>query len=308
MGALNMLSSDTVQANFDLQAEHELHIDGCPVGLAATLTQRKPGEQWLRVVQYASRSLTDPKKRYSQIELEALAGDFGCNKFHLFLYGRPFKIVTDHKPLESVFNKPTHTSSIRIQRIVNRMIDYDFVVEYRRWKENISYYTSRHPMPLHECSKFELRTTKEVWHYVNYVVTCSTPKAVTRDKVKDATEEDPALQALKKYNNQGWIETNDTRTHEFRQVFHELTIVDGIVLRGDRIVVPAKLRHKMVEIAHEGHQGQVRTKELLRAHVWFPGMDSQCDKFVSTCIACKSNTPQTHRVPLRMTDLPEEPW
>ena len=239
----NMLSSDTVQAYFDPQAEHELHIDGCPVGLAATLTQRKPGEQCWRVVQYASRSLTDPEKRYSQIELEALAGDFGCKKFHLFLYGRPFKIVTDHKPLESVFNKPTHTSSIRVQRIVNRMMDYDFIVEYRPGKENISDYTSRHPMPLHECSKFELRTTKEVRHYVNYVVTCSTPKAVTRDQVKDATEEDPALQALNKYINQGWIDTNDTRTHEFRQVFHELTIVDGIVLRGDRIVVPAKLRH-----------------------------------------------------------------
>ena len=59
----NVLSSDTVQANFDLQAKHELHIDGCPVGLAATLTQRKPGEKWLRVVQYASRSKTDPEKR-----------------------------------------------------------------------------------------------------------------------------------------------------------------------------------------------------------------------------------------------------
>ena len=150
--------------------------------------------------------------------------------------------------------------------------------------------------------------TKEVRHYVNYVVTCSTPEAVTRDQVKDATEEDPALQVLKKYINEGWIDTNDTRTHEFRQVFHELTIVDGIVLRGDRIIVPAKLRHRKVEIAHEGHKGQVRTKQLLRAHVWFPGMDSQRDKFVSTCIACQSNRPQTHHEPLRMTDLPDGPW
>ena len=47
---------------------------------------------------------------------------------------------------------------------------------------------------------------------------------------------------------------------------------------------------------------------LLRAHVWFPGMDSQCNKFVSTCIACQSNTPQTHRELLRMTDLPKGPW
>ena len=81
-----------------------------------------------------------------------------------------------------------------------------------------------------------------------------------------------------------------------------------MVLRADRIVVPAKLRQRMVEIAHEGHQGLVRTKQLLRAHVWFPGMDSQCDMFVSTCIACQSNTPQTHREPLKMTELPGGPW
>ena len=133
-----MFSSDTVQAYFDPHAEHELHIDGCPVGLGATLSQRKPGEQCWRVVQYASQSLTDLEKRYSQIELEALAGDFGCKKFHLFLYGRPFKIVTDHKLLESVFNTPTHTSSIRVQRIVNCMMDYDFLVEYCPGKANMS--------------------------------------------------------------------------------------------------------------------------------------------------------------------------
>ena len=64
----------------------------------------------------------------------------------------------------------------------------------------------------------------------------------------------------------------------------------------------------MIEIAHEGHQGQVRTKQLLRAHVWFPGMDSQCEKFVSTCIYYQSNTPDVHREPLKMTELPEGPW
>ena len=108
-------------------------------------------------------------------------------------------------------------------------------------RTGISDYTSRHPMPLCEWSKFELRTTTEVRRYVNYVVTCSMPKAVTRNQVKDATDEDPALQALKKCINQGWIDTNDARAQQYRQVFHELTIVEGIVLRGDRIVVSAKL-------------------------------------------------------------------
>ena len=163
-------------------------------------------------------------------------------------------------------------------------------------------------MPLHECSKFELRTTKEVGHYVSYIVSCNTPKAVTKEKVKESTDEDPALQALKRCIHQGWIDTKVTSAQEYKHVFHELTTVDGIILRGDRIVVPAKLRQKMIEIAHEGHQGQVRTKQLLRAHVWFPGMDSQCDKFVSTCIACQSNALETHREPLKITELPDGPW
>ena len=61
----NMLSSDMVQAYFDPQAEHELHVDRCPMGLAATVAQRKAKEQAWQVVHYASRSLTDTEKRYS---------------------------------------------------------------------------------------------------------------------------------------------------------------------------------------------------------------------------------------------------
>ena len=59
----------------------------------------------------------------------------------------------------------------------------------------------------------------------------------------------------------------------------------------------------MLEVAYEGHQGQVKTKQL-----WFPGMDDQCKKLVSICIYCQANTLKTHREPLKMTELPETPW
>ena len=123
-------------------------------------------------------------------------------------------MVTDHKPLEGVFNKPTHATSIRVQRIVNRMLDYDFVVEYRPGKENISDYTSRHPMPLQTCTKLELRTTKEVKRYVNYVV---------------ATDDDPTLQALKGCVHQGWIDAKAENLQAYKHVFGELAVADGIV-------------------------------------------------------------------------------
>ena len=78
--------------------------------------------------------------------------------------------MTDHKPLEGALNKPTHTTSLRVQRIVNRMLHYDLRVKYRPGKENISDYSSRHPLGLHSLTKFEMRTTKEVENYVNNVV------------------------------------------------------------------------------------------------------------------------------------------
>ena len=111
-------------------------------------------------------------------------------------------------------------------------------------------------------TNFELRTTKEV----NYVVTCNTPNAVTKEQVQKATDEDPTLIALKGCIRQGWIDARVDNLQAYKHIFSELAVVDGIVVRGARIVVPEILRQRMIEIAHEGHQGQVRTKQLLRAH------------------------------------------
>ena len=58
-----------------------------------------------RPIAYASRSLAPAEKQYSQLEKEALAIVFGINKFHQFLYGRKFVILSDHKPLQGLFNE-----------------------------------------------------------------------------------------------------------------------------------------------------------------------------------------------------------
>ena len=112
------LSSDTVLVFFDPAAEHEVHVDGCPLGISATLVQLQSSDESWWVVQYVSRVLSDAERNYSQIELEMLAADFSCRKFHVFLYGLPFKIVTDHKPLEVILNNPRYKMSIRLQRMM----------------------------------------------------------------------------------------------------------------------------------------------------------------------------------------------
>ena len=104
------------------------------------------------------------------------------------------------------------------------------------------------------------------------------------------------------------MDHKDVDIRKYSNVFNELAIVDGLTLRGECIVVPQTLREAMVKIAHEGHQGIVRTKQLLRAHVWFPGMDTMVEKRVGKCLACQSKIPCHTREPLQMTDLPRGPW
>ena len=75
----------------------------------------------------------------------------------------------------------------------------------------------------------------------------------------------------------------------YLDVFQELSVVDGLVLRGTKLLVPASLWKTVVMLSHEGHQGIVRTKQLLRSTMcmWFPGMDRLAEKEVAQCMPCQ---------------------
>ena len=60
-------------------------------------------------------------------------------------------------------------------------------------------------------------------------------------------------------------------------------LCDGLVLRGNRICIPKSLQNQIVTLAHQGHQGIVRTKQLVRNYVWFPGIVSAVETAVSDC-------------------------
>ena len=95
-------------AYFDPNKETQLIVDASPVGLGALLTQNG------KVIAYASRALSDVEKRYSQTEREAIV--WSCEHFHLYLFGHTFKLISDHKPLEVIFNNPKSRPPARIER------------------------------------------------------------------------------------------------------------------------------------------------------------------------------------------------
>ena len=102
---------------FQPSLETALLADASPTGIGAILTQKENSTNAIpRVICYSSRTLSEMEKRYSQIEREALAIMWGCEKYHLYLYGKSFSIVTHHKPLTKIFNDPAHQPPPRIER------------------------------------------------------------------------------------------------------------------------------------------------------------------------------------------------
>ena len=86
---------------------------------------------------YASRSLTECERRYSQTEKEALALVWACKRYHAYIYGMRFDLVTDHKPLEVIYG-PCSKPSARIERWVIRLQPYDFRVVYAPGQSNVA--------------------------------------------------------------------------------------------------------------------------------------------------------------------------
>ena len=123
-------------AYFDRNVEvTKLITDAGPVNFGAVLTQVQEGQE--RVIAYASRALTGVERRYSQTEREALGLVWGCERIHMYLYGMEFRLLTDHKPLETIYSTSSRNSA-RIERCVLRLEPYKLRVQYEPGKQNLT--------------------------------------------------------------------------------------------------------------------------------------------------------------------------
>ena len=147
----DLLTSNSLLAHFNPSQKLTLMCDASPYGVGAVLSQID--EQGVeRPVAYASRTLSQAERNYSQLEKEALALIFGTKRFHNYIYGRSFILYTDHKPLQGLLNEskaiPT-LASARIQRWALTLATYQYKIVYKKGSEiSNADGLSRLPLPI----------------------------------------------------------------------------------------------------------------------------------------------------------------
>ena len=100
----------------------------------------------------------------------------------------------------------------------------------------------------------------------------------------------------------------DNAPPQYKAVRKELSTLGKLVLRGTRLLIPAKLRDRVVDLAHKGHQGLTKTKQRLRSKVWWVGIDRQVEAKCKTYHSCQLVGLPTPPEPLKHTEFPSQPW
>ena len=296
------LLSSSFLAYFDTSTDVHtiLTTDASGVGLGAMLSQKQDGVE--KPVYFISRQLKANEKKFSSSEMETLAVIWAVERFHQYLCGRHFEIRTDHSALREVLTgKNKHNCApARITRWATRLLPYSFDVTYIRGSSNlVSDCLSR--LPIHSS---EPHSDIEV----NIAAICgeSLP-CFTFSDITDATASDEVLQKVLSFVENDWpsFASLDDSTKPYYRFRTELCYNNGILLRGDKIVVPLTCQHRLLTFAHEGHFGMSKTKSRLRNSYWWPGMDKDVETLVQACHCCKMIPRDS---PVQVTQWETRPW
>ena len=275
-----------------------------------------------------SRFTTPAESRYAPIEGEALAVAYALHQTRYYILGCTNLIVaTDHKPLLQILNDRSLTD-IHNRRLLNlkeKTLSYRFTIVHIPGKKNPGPdAASRHPTTQHgsldmaddpkqpcatspdtsqslrqEDSANEADDLSTIAAAITTLNAIDSQHVVTWDMVREATASDPSLCSLIQLIADGF--PSDRRLvpadlQPYHKLADSLCVVDGVVLTGQRIVIPLSLRPAILQALHAAHQGV--TIMCTRAHdcVYWPNLSVDITKVREGCAHChrmaKSNPMQ----------------
>ena len=301
-----MLKSAPVLCHYDTSRPLRLTVDSSSYGLGAVLSHVTEDESD-QPIAYKSRKLSQAERNYSQLDKEALAVLFGVKKFHKYVYGRKFEIVTDHKPLLGLLGETKAIpvmSSPRLQRWAITLSGYEYHLSYHPGKDIANADAlSRLPLPDMPADG-EVPVPGEAIRVME--VLDSTP--VTSQHVREWTRRDPVLGKILVHLLDQSQEISGPEFEPYQKRMDELSLEDGLVMWGCRVIIPPKGRKQLLNELHQGHPGVARMKALARGYIWWPKMDAEIEEEVKSCMSCQENQQMPGEAPLHPWEYPDKPW
>ena len=301
------LCADTMLAHFQSSVPIGISCDASEVGIGAVLFHRyQDGSE--RPIANVSKTLTETQHRYSQIQKEALAIIFALKKFHQFLYGRSFILVTDHKPLIALFGPQVHRATPvlaanRLARWALMLNQYQYSIEYRKTSEHGNA-DALSRLPAEADTSFDgeedeadvdvvcaIRTTGQQLNPTD-------PGVLARESAND-----PVISNVIRCTREGWperipeIQTKGYSMENFKKISMSLSVAHGCLLNGSRVVIPSSLQPQVLQLFHLGHFGIQRMKQLARTAVYWPGIDKDIMDQCQQCSTCGEHQNKVLTIP-----------
>lgn len=292
----NLITQSPTLAYYSPEKELILENDACEYGLGSAILQDgKP-------VAFASRSLSETEQRYAPIEKEMLAVVYGLEKFHHYTYGRRVDVITDHLPLVSIAMKPLSRAPKRLQGLLLRAQQYHYTLRHKPGKQiPLADALSRSPVG---------KPQEEEMLAVNNL-TLQPIQDSRLAQIRQQTAADPTMMALAEIIAKGWPDHRSALPGTLTPYFNyrdELTAQDGIVLRGERVVIPHSMRAEIKEKVHAGHLGIATCLRRAKDIIFWPGMSAELRQYIEACATCATHADRQPTEQLIVTEVPEKPW
>lgn len=308
-----ILTSDLLLTHFDPQLTVTVASDASNYGIGSVAYHALPDGS-LRAFHHVSRRLTDAEKKYSQPEKEALGIVFGITKFHQYIWGRRFHIITDHRPLLAIFGSgkgvPAHTSN-RLQRWALILLAYDFDIQYLRTTE-IGHADVLSRLIASARPEKEDFVIASIQRDQQLAEEFGRNLPICFETIGVATLQDEPMAQVLQFVTNGWpASANSIKSKEVHKYFvnrEVLSRINDCLIYRDRTVVPPVHRRAVLNSLHQAHPGISRMKALARCFVYWPNMDQDITHLVGTCANCLANAKAPVKTLLASWPTPTGPW
>ena len=309
------ICADRTLQYLDLNKPMTIETDSSSYGIGSVLLQDdKP-------ICYASRSLNNTERNYSQIEKEELAIVFACKKFDQYIVGNEqITVKTDHKPLVSIHKKPLHSIPKRLMHMRMALQRYRLLIVHVPGKEMVLSDTlSRAPLPEEDSNfdpSWEVLSIRRERCFIKELNNIKRIEGmpitdIRLQQLKNETMLDQNLMKLKQMIQFGWpttIQDVDDNIKSFYKYKDQLAFEDNLIFKDDRILVPYKLRKEYIRRLHSSHNGIESTLKLAKDTVFWPGISHEIKDNVSNCQICLEFGNLQHKPPMQSHPIPEYPF